>query len=91
MDDINNNKISQFLDNELNTQESLELLEQIKQQPKLNQKLQRYQITTEVLNAETCLLAKPDFLEGIQKNLTSEPHYLSATKTKSKPKTASEE
>lgn len=69
-------KISQFLDDELNPAEISDFLLKIKQQPALLNKISRYQLAAQVLKSDQYVLTKPDFLAGIQSELKQEPHYL---------------
>ncbi len=86
MDDIKQ-KISQFIDNELDAQQSLLLLKQIKQQPEFQPLLQRYQVAREILTTNQSIIAKPDFLAGIQDKLEDEVYYLPPTQQKPKNET----
>lgn len=86
MDDIKQ-KISQFIDNELDAQQSLLLLKQIKHQPELQHLLQRYQVAQEILTTNQSIVAKPDFLAGIQNKLEDEVHYLRPAQQKPKAET----
>ncbi len=69
-------KISQFLDDDLNLEESLELCKLIQQNPELQQTLYSYQTTQEILTTKTVPSPNPNFLNSIQNKLHSEVNYL---------------
>lgn len=69
-------KISQFLDDDLNLEESLELCKLIQQNPELQQTLYSYQTTQEILQTKTVSNPNPNFLNAIQNKLHSEANYL---------------
>jgi len=70
-----NQKISQFLDDELDHAELDNFLHNIKKQPDLKSKINRYQAVTQVLKMDQAVLADGGFLEGINQQLKDEPHY----------------
>lgn len=76
MDEEVNQKISQFIDDELSVEETLILLKNVNGDAKLKQKMSRYQILTQVVKNESCCLPKNDFLEGVKLALDNEPSYL---------------
>ncbi len=72
-----NQKISQFLDNELDHVQALNLLNKIKLQPELQDKLNHYQAISYAMKTDDFLLTKADFLKNIQQQLQKEPiHFL---------------
>ena len=72
-----NQKISQFLDNELDHVQALNLLNKIKLQPELQDKLNHYQAIRYAMKTDDFLLTKADFLKKIQQQLQTEPiHFL---------------
>jgi len=71
-----NQKISQFLDNELNHIEALKLFKKIQSQPELQDKLNRYEVISHAMKTDTFLLTKNDFLKNIRQQIQQEPVYL---------------
>ncbi len=71
-----NQTISQFLDDELDHAELDALLTAIKNKPELKQQINRYQMMTQVLKDDNGIQASTDFLDGINKQIKQEPHYL---------------
>jgi len=71
-----NQKISQFLDNELNHIEALNLLHKIQSQPELQDKLNRYEIISHAIKTDAFLLTKDDFSKNISQQIQQEPFYL---------------
>jgi sigma-E factor negative regulatory protein RseA len=71
-----NQKISQFLDNELNHIEALNLLHKIQSQPELQDKLNRYEAISHAIKTDAFLLTKDDFSKNIRQQIQQEPVYL---------------
>ena len=71
-----NQKISQFLDNELNHVEALNLLHKIQSQPELQDKLNRYEAICDGIKTDAFLLTKDDFSKNIRQQIQQEPVYL---------------
>ena len=71
-----NQKISQFLDNELNHIEALNLLHKIQSQPELQDKLNRYEAISDAIKTDAFLLTKDDFSKNIRQQIQQEPVYL---------------
>ena len=71
-----NQKISQFLDNELNHIEALNLLHKIQSQPELQDKLNRYEAICDAIKTDAFLLTKDDFSKNIRQQIQQEPLYL---------------
>jgi sigma-E factor negative regulatory protein RseA len=71
-----NQKISQFLDNELNHIEALNLLHKIQSQPELQDKLNRYEVISHAIKTDAFLLTKDDFSKNIRQQIQQEPVYL---------------
>ncbi len=71
-----NQKISQFLDDELTVAELDELLVKIKKQPDLKNKMNRYQVMTQVMKMDHAVMANVGFLDNINLQLEREPNYL---------------
>ncbi len=70
-----NQKISQFLDDELDHTELDGFLHSINNKPELKNKISRYQVATQVLKAEQSVLIQADFLEKVNQQIQQEPHY----------------
>lgn len=70
-----NQKISQFLDDELSPVELDNLLLKIKKQSALKKTMSRYQTMSEVLKKEHVILADTDFLNKIKQQVEQEPHH----------------
>ena len=73
-DDINQ-KISCFIDDELNYNETLDLLKECQSNPTLRNKLNRYQTTAYSLSSKKILPIKEDFLSQVQQGISKEPLY----------------
>ena len=71
-----NQKISQFLDNELDHVNALSLLRKLQLQPELQDKLDRYGAISHAIKTDVFLLTKPDLAAKIHQQIQNEPHYL---------------
>lgn len=71
-----NQKISQFLDNELSADESLSLLQKIQQNAELRDKMNRYAAVSHALKTDTFLSPRSDFVERISQEIQHEPVYM---------------
>lgn len=71
-----NQKISQFLDNELDHINALSLLQKIQSQSELQDKLTRYEAISHAMKTDVFLLTKPDLMTKIHQQIQQEPHYL---------------
>ena len=71
-----NQKISQFLDNELDHVQALNLLNKIQFRPELQDKLNRYEAISHAMKADVFLLTKVDFSTKIHQQIQKEPVYL---------------
>jgi sigma-E factor negative regulatory protein RseA len=71
-----NEKISQFLDNEIASDEAMSLLQEMRLDSKLKNKLLRYEAIGHALKTDAFLAPKPDFLDRIQQEIAQEPSYL---------------
>jgi sigma-E factor negative regulatory protein RseA len=76
MSDPFNQKISQYLDGDLNRRESLYLLTTLEQQPHLQATMQRYQLINQALKARPVITANTDFVAQLKQKLKEEPVYL---------------
>lgn len=75
MNDNVNQKISCFIDDELNANEALDLLKSFQSQPKLNTKFNRYQVAAYALSSKKILPVKANFLAHVQQEIAKETLY----------------
>lgn len=66
-------KISLLIDDELDTGKALSLLKKIQQEKALQDKLQRYQLISQVLKNETGFVLEPGFADKIHQKIKAEP------------------
>lgn len=78
-----NQKISQYLDGDLDRNDALHLLKEMQVDTRLQSKLQRYLIAQQAIRATPSIMAEQDFLSKVQQGLQSEPVYF-LPKAKSK-------
>ena len=71
-----NQKISQFLDNELDDVHALSLLKTMQMQPELQDKLNRYEAISHAMKTDVFLLTRADFSTKIRQKVQQEPLYL---------------
>lgn len=71
-----NQQISQFFDNELYTDEALDLLENMRSDAGLIQKLNRYEAISHALKTDQYLSLRADFSAQISAQLEAEPVHL---------------
>jgi sigma-E factor negative regulatory protein RseA len=71
-----NQKISQFLDNELDHVHALNLLKKMQLQTKLQDKLHCYEAISKAIKTDAFLLTKSDFSTKIRQQIQQEPVYL---------------
>jgi sigma-E factor negative regulatory protein RseA len=71
-----NQKISQFLDNELDHVHTLNLLQKMQLQSELQDKLNRYEAISHAMKTDVFLLTKSDFSTKIRQQILKEPVYL---------------
>jgi sigma-E factor negative regulatory protein RseA len=71
-----NQKISQFLDNELDQDEALSILQKMQLQPDLKNKMIRYEAISHALKTDMFLCPGPDFSTKISQQILHEPFYL---------------
>lgn len=76
MHEHTNEKISQFLDNELNANESMTLMQQMLLDKDLKNRLLRYEAIGQALKTESFIMPRADFLDRIHQELEHEPVYL---------------
>jgi sigma-E factor negative regulatory protein RseA len=76
MQEQSNEKISLFIDDELESQKALQLLQKISKDEDLQGVLQRYQLMSHVLKNEESYLLDKNFADNIQAKISREPNYL---------------
>jgi sigma-E factor negative regulatory protein RseA len=76
MHDEINQKISQLLDDELTQADALSLLKKMQLQPKLQDKLNRYEAISHTLKTEVFLMPDIDFAARVSEQIQNEPSYL---------------
>ncbi|WP_020157997.1 sigma-E factor negative regulatory protein [Methylobacter marinus] len=69
-------KISQFLDNELSADEALNLLQKLQQHPELKDKMSRYATISHALKTDLYTPSRPDFVDRIRQEIQHEPVYM---------------
>jgi sigma-E factor negative regulatory protein RseA len=70
-----NQKISQYLDGDLDPAEVLQLLQAMQQQPHLNQTMQRYALINQAVKSRPVIMADAAFTVQLQEKLAQEPVY----------------
>ncbi|GAB6142348.1 hypothetical protein JCM14076_30770 [Methylosoma difficile] len=78
-----NQKISQFLDDDLDRDEAIGLLQKMRTTPELTQKLNRYEAISHALKTDVFIDISTDFSARISQQIEQEPVYFSP-KAKSK-------
>jgi len=68
-------KISQFLDDELNHDEAMHLLQKIRLQPELQEKLYRFEAISHALKTGDYLPIQTGFTEAVRLGIQQEPSY----------------
>jgi len=76
MDEELNQKISQLIDNELSHTEALSLLQKMRKQPQLQDRMSRYEAISHAVRAEVFLSTRADFAERVRQQIQHEPAYL---------------
>jgi sigma-E factor negative regulatory protein RseA len=71
-----NQKISQFLDNELDHVQALNLLKKMRFQPELQDKMNRYEAISHALKTDIFLTTMSDFSAKTHQQIQQEPVYL---------------
>nr|WP_305907207.1 sigma-E factor negative regulatory protein [Methylomarinum sp. Ch1-1]MDP4519940.1 sigma-E factor negative regulatory protein [Methylomarinum sp. Ch1-1] len=71
-----NKTISQFIDDELDLQQAISLMQGVQKETALRNKLNRYQVISQVLKSEQVVVLKDDFVEQISAQIKEEPVYL---------------
>ena len=70
-----NQKISQFIDNELEQQEALNLLKSIRSTPTLNRQYNHHRTISQAIKTDTVVFVKADFATSLSKKLQHESVY----------------
>lgn len=70
-----NEKISQLIDNELESAEALQLLKTLRHDNELSEKLRRYQLVSEALQHDGYLPLRRDFADSIHQQIQQEVTY----------------
>ena len=70
-----NEKMSLFVDDELNSQQALELLESIRDNEEFKAKLRRYQLVGQVLKNSDSFMLDSGFADKIHQQIRQEPIY----------------
>jgi Anti sigma-E protein RseA, N-terminal domain. len=68
-----NQKISQFIDNELEQQEALNLLKSIRSTPTLNRQYNHHRTISQAIKTDTVVFVKADFATSLSKNYNMSP------------------
>lgn len=71
-----NSRISRFIDDELDKHEALELLQEVRNQSDLNEKMRRYEVISHAIKSDAFLPVDSDFVSRVSKQLEHEPVYL---------------
>jgi sigma-E factor negative regulatory protein RseA len=71
-----NQKISQFLDSELDSVEALHLLKKMRSQSELQDTLKRYEMISHAMKTDAFLLTNAGFSTKIRQQIQQEPVYL---------------
>lgn len=70
-----NEKLSQFIDDELDSREALALLKAVHTDELLKDKLRRYQIASQLMKSNEFSLVSSDFADKIHQQIRQEPIY----------------
>jgi sigma-E factor negative regulatory protein RseA len=86
MQDKLNEKLSLLLDDELESQQALNLISQIKTNADLQGKFQRYQLISQAIKKQDAYPMDEGFVDKIQQRLRNEPAYLLPVKSRISPR-----
>ena len=75
-----NQKISQFIDHDLNDDDALDLLETLQRDQNLENTLKRYAAISHALKSQEFLVVKADFSARITQEIQQEPYYVQPRK-----------
>ena len=70
-----NSRISRFIDDELEKQDALELLHELRNQTDLDEKMRRYELISQAIKSEAFLPLDSDFVSRVSRQLEEEPVY----------------
>ncbi len=70
-----NSRISRFIDDELDKQDALELLHELRNQSDLDEKMRRYEVISHAIKSESFLPLDSDFVGRVSRQLEEEPAY----------------
>ena len=70
-----NSRISRFIDDELEKQDALELLHELRNQSDLDEKMRRYELISQAIKSESFLPLDSDFVSRVSRQLEEEPVY----------------
>lgn len=86
MQDKLNEKLSLLLDDELDSQQALNLIGKIKTDADLQAKFQRYQLISQAIKKQDAYSLDEGFVDKIQQRLRGEPTYLLPVKSRISPR-----
>jgi sigma-E factor negative regulatory protein RseA len=76
MHEESNQQLSQFIDNELDGENTLELLQRLKEIPELEERIRRYQVASHVIKNEAPILADKDFVHQVTQAIQNEVTFM---------------
>lgn len=76
MQEQQHEKLSLFVDDQLDRRQAADLLKTMRTDPELQARFQRYQLISQALKSDQCSVARPDFSARVREQLKSEPSYL---------------
>lgn len=76
MQELNHEKLSLFIDNQLDVDQSLRLLKSVQNDADLQAKLKRYALISQAIKGESCVATSSSFVERIHEEIRKEPTYL---------------
>ena len=86
MNDLLNQQLSQFIDNELDAKESLAFKKELLRNPDLQARLKRYQLISQAIKSTSTIEINAGFSDQIKAQLAQEPiHFLPQQKIATKP------
>ena len=75
MPDMMNQKISQFIDDELPYEEAIALLAEVKQRPELDAKMRRFEMASSILRSHQPVSINSDFVDKVSQAIEQEVVY----------------
>ncbi len=79
-------KMSMLVDDELDSEETLQVLSEISTNPELRAKWNRYKSMSYALRHDSVVLPKPNFFDSVSQDLDSEPTIIGPTIARQKPR-----